>query len=138
MGVRVPGEQGELGFYGGQDARDLRRRPPKVVRREHPEANGRDPDLGAPFQHIVEPVGPERVRLAKIGHPLLEGVATVAVDDDAEMLGNAAAADLSQQAPLVEVIEEATHRQSFTLAPSGLESQETGSSSAAGRKRRYA
>src|SRR2546426_3210297 len=40
------------------------------------------------------------------------------------MLGNAAAADLSQQAPLVEVIEEAAHRQSFTLAPSGLESQE--------------
>src|SRR5262245_9747976 len=38
----MPGERGELGFDGRQDSGYLRRRAPEVVRREHPEADGRN------------------------------------------------------------------------------------------------
>src|SRR5882724_4437114 len=122
--LRMPGERGELGFDGREDSGYLGRRPPEVVRREHPQADGRNADLGAPLEHVVELVGPERVRLAKVGYPALEGEAAVAVEDDAEMPGNGAVPNLTEQEPRVEVIEEAAHGQKFTLAPSGRASQE--------------
>src|SRR4029453_2001475 len=122
--VRRGGESGELGLDGREDSGYLGRRPPEVVRREHPEADGRNADLGAPLEHVVELVGPERVRLAKGGYATLEGEAAVAVEDDAEMPGNGAVPNLTEQEPRVEVIEEAAHGQNFTLALSGRASQE--------------
>src|SRR4030095_7837836 len=139
--LRMAGERGELGFDGREDSGYLGRRAPEVVRREHPEADGRNADLGAPLEHVVELVGPERVRLAKVGYATLEGEAAVAVEDDAEMPGNGAVPNLSEQEPRIEVIEEAAHGQNFTLAPSGRASQENPRSPArvtVGRCRRCA
>src|SRR5439155_525930 len=64
--ARVVGEPPQLGLDGRQDAGDLSGRPPEVVGREHPQADGGDADLRAPLQDLVELLGPERVRLAKI------------------------------------------------------------------------
>ena len=141
MGARVLREPNELGFEGREDARDLCRWPPKIVGREHPEADRPDPDFRAPLQHLVELLGPQRVGFAKVGHPALEGVATVAVEDDAEVAGNLPPADLPQEAPPVEIVEEAAHRQSFNASPLGpSESRKPRSSpaSTAGRGRRCA
>src|SRR5262245_12824586 len=121
---RIPGERGELRFDGRQDSGYLRRRAPEVVRREHPEADRRNADLGAPLEHVVELVGAERIGLAKVGHTPLEGEAAVAVEDDAEMARNGAVPYLTEQEPRVEIVEEAAHCQNFTLAPSGRASQE--------------
>src|SRR5262249_58285194 len=111
--LRRPGERGELRFDGGQDSGYLGRRAPEVVRREHPKADGRNADLGAPLEDVVELLGAERVRLAKVGHAPLEGEAAVAVEGDAEMAGNGAVSPLTAQEPRVPVIEAASPRQSF-------------------------
>src|SRR5206468_10458285 len=73
--LRMPGERGDFGFDGREDSGYLGRRPPEVVRREQPEADGRNADLGAPLEHVVELVGPERVRLANGGDPAVGGEA---------------------------------------------------------------
>src|SRR5262245_33127807 len=117
-------EPGQLRLDRRENARDLVRRPLEIVGREHPEADRADPDLGAPLQHLVELLGAQRVRLAQIGHAALERVATVTVKDDAEEAGDVAGSNLLEETPPVEVVEEAPHRQNFTLAPPSRASQE--------------
>src|SRR5262245_2898274 len=124
--LRMPGERGELRFDGGQDSGYLRRRPSEVARREHPEADGRNADLGAPLADVVEPLGAERVCLPKVGHAPLEGKAAVAVEDDAEMPGNGAVPYLTEQEPRVEVIEEAAHRRNLHASSLGPNESRTG------------
>src|SRR5262249_61340293 len=114
----MPGERGKLRFDGGQDSGDLGRRAPEVVRREHPEADGRNADLGAPLEDVVELLGAERVRLAKVGHAPLEGEAAVAVEEDAEMPGDGAGSPLTGQEARGEGKEGASHRQNVTTASS--------------------
>src|SRR5690349_17360049 len=96
----------------------------KIIGREDPETDRANSGLRAPLQHLVELLGPQRVRLADVRDASLERVAAVAVEDDAEVPRDITPADLPQEETLVEVVEEGAHRQSFTLAPPGRASQE--------------
>src|SRR5439155_6675493 len=106
--ARGVGEPPQLGLDGRQDAGDLSGRPPEVVGREHPEADGGDADLRAPLQDLVELLGPERVRLAKIRNAAGERVAADAVEGYAEVPRDLPSADLMGEGPLVEVVERAS------------------------------
>src|SRR5262249_42950397 len=116
--LRMPGERGELRFDGGQDSGYLGRRAPEVVRREHPEADGRNADLGAPLEDVVELLGAERVRLARVGHAPLEGEAAVARGGGAAMPGSRGRSPLCAQEARGEGKEGASHRQNVTTASS--------------------
>src|SRR5262245_37203436 len=110
-------EPGQLRLDRGENARNLVRWALEIVGREHPEADRADPDLGAPLQDLVELLGAQCVCLAQVGHAALERVTAVTVQDDTEMAGNVVAPNLLQETPPIEVVEEAPHRQNFTLAP---------------------
>ena len=65
--------------------------------------------LVAPEEHLVELLCPHLVSSNRIGEPLLERVAAIAVENEADMSGHRSGADLSTQPVLIELIEEARH-----------------------------
>ena len=67
----IGGELRELRLYCPEDSGDLGRWPVEVLGGEDPERDGRDAELAAPLEEIVEllgpmPVGVERVRQAAV------------------------------------------------------------------------
>ena len=85
MDRRILGEGRQLGFDRGQNPRDLGRRTVKILGREDPQGHGRDGELGAPFEDLVELVGAEVVDRARLDDAERAAMAAIAVEDDADM-----------------------------------------------------
>ena len=67
------------------DVRDPRLRSSQVVDRSHPKRHGRDSEIEAPSEHVVELLGAEIVGCSGMGEAVLGGVAAVAIKDNPDV-----------------------------------------------------
>jgi hypothetical protein len=71
-----------------EDVRDLGRRSSQVVDRAYAKRHGRDSEINASTEQVVELLGAEIVGYPGMGEAVLAGVAPIAVEDDPDMARN--------------------------------------------------
>jgi hypothetical protein len=85
---RILGQSADLRLDRREDVRDLGLRSSQVVDRAYPKRYGRDSEINAPSEHVVELLRAEIVGCSGMGEAVLAGVASVAIKDDPDMARN--------------------------------------------------
>ena len=79
MNTGILGERRQLCLDGGCGS------PVEIIGRDRPKRDGRNAQLAAPLQHIVELPRAKRINLMGISRPVLTSISTIAVENYADV-----------------------------------------------------
>ena len=86
---------------GAENARDLLDWTIEVFCRAHPKRNLRHTEVHAPIEHIVELLRSQGINRVRVMHAVSLAVATVAIDDNADVARDRVASNLTDEPVLI-------------------------------------